>query len=144
MYKTILVPIDIAEEALTEMVIPHVEILAIMNDANVHFISVVPVLPAYVYMKHPFDERIPTNDEILSDAKKRLVQIIDKFNLPEDRKITHTTTGSPKEKILQMADEIKADLTIIGSSRPSMSTYLLGSTAAAIVRHARNSVLVVR
>ena len=36
------------------------------------------------------------------------------------------------------------DLIIIGSRRPSVKTYLLGSNAAAIVRHANISVMVVR
>ena len=37
-----------------------------------------------------------------------------------------------------------ADLIIIGSHRPAMSTYLLGSNATTVVRHAGCSVLVVR
>ena len=49
-----------------------------------------------------------------------------------------------KDKILERAEAISADLIIIGSRRPSISTYLLGSTAAAVVRYAKTSVLVVR
>ncbi|WP_202215019.1 universal stress protein, partial [Klebsiella pneumoniae] len=52
--------------------------------------------------------------------------------------------GRPKDKILERAEAISADLIIIGSRRPSISTYLLGSTAAAVVRYAKTSVLVVR
>ena len=37
-----------------------------------------------------------------------------------------------------------SDLIVVGSHRPSMATYLLGSNASTIVRHARSSVLVVR
>ena len=37
-----------------------------------------------------------------------------------------------------------ADLIVIGSHRPAMSTYLLGSNAKTIVRHAKCSVLVLR
>jgi nucleotide-binding universal stress UspA family protein len=33
---------------------------------------------------------------------------------------------------------------VIGSHRPTMATFLLGSNASTIVRHARCSVLVVR
>jgi len=43
-----------------------------------------------------------------------------------------------------MADEIKADLIIIGSHRTSVKIYLLGSNAAAIVCYANISVMVVR
>ena len=47
-------------------------------------------------------------------------------------------------EVLDEADKCGADLIVIGSHRPSMSTYLLGSNATTIVRHAKVSVLVVR
>ncbi|MRE16589.1 universal stress protein, partial [Escherichia coli] len=40
--------------------------------------------------------------------------------------------------------DIQADLIVIGSRRPNISTHLLGSTAAGVVRYADISVLVVR
>ncbi|MDR8241073.1 universal stress protein UspG, partial [Acinetobacter baumannii] len=36
------------------------------------------------------------------------------------------------------------DVIVIGSRKPGISTHLLGSNAAAVVRHAECSVLVVR
>jgi nucleotide-binding universal stress UspA family protein len=39
---------------------------------------------------------------------------------------------------------VKADLIVIGSHHPNWSTYLIGSNATKIVRHALCSVLVVR
>jgi nucleotide-binding universal stress UspA family protein len=42
------------------------------------------------------------------------------------------------------ATEWGADLIVVGSHRPVMSDYLLGSNAKTIVRHAQCSVLVVR
>ncbi len=39
---------------------------------------------------------------------------------------------------------MKADLIVVGSHRPNWSTYLIGSNAANIVRHAQCSVLVMR
>ena len=64
--------------------------------------------------------------------------------MPEDRADRYIVIGRPKDKILERAEAISADLIIIGSRRPSISTYLLGSTAAAVVRYAKTSVLVVR
>jgi nucleotide-binding universal stress UspA family protein len=52
--------------------------------------------------------------------------------------------GSVYNEVLKEADRMAADLIVVGSHRPTMSTYLLGSNAAAIVRHAKCSVLVVR
>jgi nucleotide-binding universal stress UspA family protein len=52
--------------------------------------------------------------------------------------------GSVYNEVLNQADRIGADLIVVGSHQPSMATYLLGSNAATIVRHAKCSVLVVR
>jgi nucleotide-binding universal stress UspA family protein len=46
--------------------------------------------------------------------------------------------------VLAEAEEWGADLVVVGSHRPTMATYLLGSNAKTIVRHAKCSVLVVR
>ena len=47
-------------------------------------------------------------------------------------------------ELLREATEWRADLIVVGSHRPVMSDYLLGSNAKTIVRHAQCSVLVVR
>ena len=52
--------------------------------------------------------------------------------------------GSVYNEVLEEADGTGTDLIVVGSHRPTMATYLLGSNAAAIVRHATCSVLVVR
>jgi nucleotide-binding universal stress UspA family protein len=52
--------------------------------------------------------------------------------------------GSVYDDVLQEAEKSAADLIVVGSHRPSMATYLIGSNAVRIVRHAKCSVLVVR
>jgi nucleotide-binding universal stress UspA family protein len=46
--------------------------------------------------------------------------------------------------VIDEAKESAVDLIVVTSHRPQMSTYLLGSNAAKIVRHATCSVLVLR
>ncbi|MDI4740364.1 universal stress protein, partial [Salmonella enterica subsp. enterica serovar Kentucky] len=41
-----------------------------------------------------------------------------KFNLPADRVQAHVAEGSPKDKILEMAKKLPADMVIIASHRP--------------------------
>jgi nucleotide-binding universal stress UspA family protein len=53
-------------------------------------------------------------------------------------------SGHPYNTILDEAEKTGADLIIITSHRPGLQDYLLGSTAAKVVRHANCSVLVVR
>jgi nucleotide-binding universal stress UspA family protein len=52
--------------------------------------------------------------------------------------------GSVYNEVLAEAKKIGADLIVVGSHRPGMATYLLGSNASTIVRHAECSVLVIR
>ncbi|EGM8503291.1 universal stress protein, partial [Escherichia coli] len=78
-------------------------------------------------------------------ALTTLKGIVSKFNISEDRIEHHIISGgTPKDQILKLAENLNADLIIIGSNRPSIATYLIGSNAAAIVRHAKCSVLVAR
>ena len=52
--------------------------------------------------------------------------------------------GSVYKEILEVADSIGADLIVLTSHRPARSDYLLGPNAARVVRHAKQSVFVVR
>lgn len=42
------------------------------------------------------------------------------------------------------ADKLGCDLIVLSSHRPEMRDYLIGPNAARVVRHAKQSVLVVR
>ena len=48
------------------------------------------------------------------------------------------------DEVIATAKSLGAELIIVGSHKPDVSDYLLGSNAARIVRHADCSVLVVR
>lgn len=144
MYHTILVPVDISEPELTQQVAAHVETLAKLKDAWVHFMTVIPSLPYYTTLGLAYSAELPDKEEITEEAKKKLSDIVKSFNIPEDRVKTHVTHGAPKDQILNTADKLDADLIVIASHRPSVTTYLLGSNAAAVVRHAKCAVLVVR
>jgi universal stress protein F len=143
-YNSILVPIDISETELTRQVIPFVQTHALMNTAKVHFLTVIPSLPYYSTLGLAYSLEMPKMKEIQHAALSKLDELTKQFKLPAEKIQTHVVTGSPKDQILKLADSIDADLIIIASHRPDISTYLLGSNAAAVVRHARCPVLVVR
>ena len=57
----------------------------------------------------------------------------------------HFQEGDAKTVILDVADEIGADLILVGSRRQSsVSRFLLGSVSASVLRHAKCSVQIVR
>ncbi len=144
MSRKILVPVDISEMALTQQVIPHVEEYARLDDATIHFLAVIPDYTYFASYGLGYASIAPDTKEREAAAMEALSEIIAKFSLPDDRVVKHVLSGTPKDHILQLADDIDADVIILASHRPSMSTYLLGSNAAAVVRHAKCSVLVVR
>lgn len=145
MYNTILVPIDVTEDALTNMLVPHVNSLQKLNNANVHFLAV--AAPISNYLRYggtilpgdfPDDEK---QAEIILEELKEKIKL---FSIPADKIHVKASVGSVKDEILASAEDINADIILLGSRRPSMTTYLLGSNAASVVRYAKTSVLVVR
>ncbi len=52
--------------------------------------------------------------------------------------------GHPGRTITEYAEQVGADCIIVGSHKPELQDYLLGSTAARVVRHAPCSVHVLR
>lgn len=56
----------------------------------------------------------------------------------------HVLHGSIYDEILRAADRLGVDLIVMGAHRPELKDYLLGPNAARVVRHARQSVYVVR
>ena len=73
-----------------------------------------------------------------------LQEIVAKVPLPKERLSGTVRIGGIYHEILGEAADWGADLIVIGSHRPVVIDYLLGSNAKTIVRHALCSVLVVR
>ncbi|MBI0004651.1 MULTISPECIES: universal stress protein [Gilliamella] len=142
MYKKILVPIDVLEDELTQKVIPHVECLAKLSNAQVIFFHTLPVASAIVNAySFGFDE---FKDQATVQTEQWLHRLIDTINLPRENLSFSIAFGNPRDEILRLAEEIEPDLIILGSRRPNISTHLLGSNASGVVRGAQTSVLVVR
>ena len=140
MFKTILVPVDVNEVETAKPAIERATALAEGSEGTIRLIYVRSMLPV-TYM-----EFLPANfdREQQEDAETKLAEVAAGIALPEGRVTSVVHMGSVYNEVLREADRIVADLVVVGSHRPSMATYLLGSNAATIVRHARCSVLVVR
>jgi nucleotide-binding universal stress UspA family protein len=77
-------------------------------------------------------------------AEAAMAKIAAGISLPSERVSAAVRVGSIYGEVLQEAEATGTDLIVVGSHSPTMATYLLGSNASTIVRHARCSVLVVR
>ena len=56
----------------------------------------------------------------------------------------NVTQGTIYHEIIKAAKEVGADAIVVGANRPALSDYLVGPNAARVVRHAPQSVLVIR
>ncbi|HEY8160953.1 universal stress protein [Methylocystis sp.] len=141
MYNKILVPVDLAEPEMTKMAIDAALALAKTSaDAQLRIVNVQALVPvAFVdYIPPNFDE------EMRQAAERDLTDIAAKVDLPRERVSSTVRFGAVYPEVLAEAEDWGADLIVAGSHRPTMATYLLGSNAKTIVRHAKCSVLVVR
>lgn len=141
MYKKILVAVDISEADVTQLALEAAVALAkVEQDAQLRLINVQPLVPV------AFIDYIPPNfDEEMREAtEKDLTALRAKISYPAERISSIVRFGAVYPEVLAEAEEWGADLVVVGSHRPTMATYLLGSNAKTIVRHARCSVLVVR
>lgn len=139
MFKTILVPVDLGEVDAARPAIDKASALA-GEDGDIRLIYVRSIVPVtYMeFMPPTFDE------EQQGEAERKLGEIAAGVNLPAERVSAVVRLGSIYNEVLDEAEKTGADLVVIGSHRPTMATYLLGSNASTIVRHAKCSVLVVR
>ena len=139
MYKTVLVPIDLGQieqgKSLVDIAMKLVESIG----GNLFLLNVLPDIPGYVMAEIP--------DHFLKDAKndaiKGLEEIAKKNGVGEQANII-VREGNIHNEILTTAEEIGADIIVMASHQPEFSDYLLGSTAARVVRHAKCSVLIAR
>jgi|HubBroStandDraft_6_1064221.scaffolds.fasta_scaffold2380171_1 nucleotide-binding universal stress UspA family protein len=140
MFKSILVPVDIAEVDVAKPGFDEAVELAKLSGAALRLIHVRSPVP------YAMNEYIPAEyyDSDEKSVLKALEDLAAKLDLPKGRVTVVSPFGSVYDEVLKEAARMKADLIVVGSHRPNWSTYLIGSNAANIVRHAECSVLVMR
>jgi nucleotide-binding universal stress UspA family protein len=140
MYKRIVLAVDLAEPTPAPKGLTQAVELTKAGGGELRLVNVQPVIPA------TFMEYVPVDFDVeqAKRAKDALDAILGSIDLPAERKSAVARAGGIYHELLQEASDWGADLIVVGSHRPVMSDYLLGSNAKTIVRHAECSVLVVR
>ena len=140
MFKKILVPIDLTETEMTEHAVEAATALARAFESELRIVNVQSLIPiAYIdYVSEDFDV------EIKAGLEKELATIVAGIDIPSARVSTALLFGPVHQKALAEAESWGADAVVIGSHRPGLDRYLIGSDAGAIVSHAQCTVIVVR
>lgn len=141
MFSKILLPIDIAEPEVAKKAIDIATSMATTYSSSLRLVHVVSPMVVASPMA-----MIPPSvyDDLGLAAKAELDRVAVAIARPSENVSTIVRTGGIYPELLAEAEEWGADLVIVGAHKLSMATYLLGSAASAIVRHARCTVMVVR
>ena len=141
MYKTILLSVDLGEESSWKEALPKAVEIAASENATLHLITVVPTYGMPIvgsFFPEDFEKKA------MAAAKAQLGEFMAK-HIPDDIDAKgHVVHGVIYEEIMHAADKLGCDLIVLSSHRPELRDYLIGPNAARVVRHATQSVLVVR
>lgn len=142
MYKTIIMPVDVFEMELSDKAVRHAEFLA-QQDGIIHLLHVLPGSSSFTMSRFTADLR-RFEEHLQHEAETRLQTMVGHFSIDPSRIKSHVRFGNVRDMVNELANEIKADVVVIGSRNPSISTHLLGSNASSMIRHAHIPVMVVR
>lgn len=141
MFDAILIPIDLNEESSWEKALPVAVAQAQQNQATLHVISVVPNFGMSIvggFFPEGYEEKA------LAQGKAKLEEVV-AANTPADLTVQcHIAHGTIYEEIIRAAQTLDCGLIVMAAQRPALKDYLLGPNAARVVRHAPQSVFVVR
>ncbi len=141
MYATVLLPVDLNDEASWRKPAPTAVALCRTFGAPLHVVTVVPEFGLPIVGQHfPPDYEATMHGEVGERLRAFVAE-----HVPADVAMApHLVHGKPYVEILNAAKAVGADLIVLGAHRPELSDYLLGPNAARVVRHAPCSVMVVR
>ncbi len=140
MYKTILLPIDLAQDSSWKKALPVAVSLCETYGAALHLVTVIPDL-AHGMVRQYFPEDY---EEKLKQGTHDNMRDFIAEHLAGQDVTSHIVHGPIYQRIIETAEETGADLIVMGSHRPELADYLIGPNAARVVRHTACSVMVVR
>ncbi len=141
MYKKIFVPIDINQASSWELALPKAINIAKSDDAKLILFTVVPdfgmaMVGSFFPRDYAEKAMVHAEHELNAVARNHVPNGVDVK--------CYVRHGTIYKEINRTANKLGADLIVLASHRPETADFLLGPNAARVVRHARQSVFVVR
>jgi nucleotide-binding universal stress UspA family protein len=141
MFKTVLLPIDLSAPHSWSKTLPAALRLRDADGGVLHVLTVVPDFGMSVvgsFFESGFEEKA------LHKVGEAMTAWVDE-HVPDAVEVhPHVMHGRVYDQIITAADRLDVDVIVMASHTPELSDYLLGPNAARVVRHARQSVFVVR
>jgi universal stress protein A len=139
-YKRLLVSVELIPKSDEELVKAGQE-LAAKYGAELYLVHAIEYMSSYG-ASYGVAVTAEMENFLLENAQKGIRELGSRMNIPEDHQILKI--GFAKGVILNAADEIGADMIVVGSHGRHGFKILLGSTANAVLHGAKCDVLVVR
>ncbi len=138
-YQKIVTAIDLSDESAT--VVERANDISIRNEAELHVVHVIEPLSLAYGGDIPMDFS-GVQDQLQEQAEKQLAAFGKRYSIPPER--LHLMIGRPESQIHQIAEDINADLIVVGSHGRQGLALILGSTANGVLHGAHCDVLAVR
>lgn len=136
MYKRILIATDLGPS--TEQICAKAHHLARLTGAKLSIVHILDVQLAYAF-PYSWPENFVTG--LLEEVTKQIKKIGEMYQIASEDQYIYE--GTPKAKIVDVANEVSADCLVIGAHQRHGLQGILGSTATAVLRHAQMDVLTV-
>jgi|TARA_R100000455_G_C6264198_1_gene119461 nucleotide-binding universal stress UspA family protein len=139
-FKSILVPVDVAHRSSWEHALPQALELAAAAKGTVTIMTVIrdmKIMFEGVYFTFQVEQ-------MLEGAQSKLSAIISEQAKDGVKITSEVRIGSIGREILSVAKDRTIDLILMASHRPEMRDYLIGPNASFVAQHADCSVLVLR
>ena len=138
-YQKIVTAIDLSDESA--LVVERANAVATRNEAELHVVHVIEPLSLAYGGDIPMDFS-GVQDQLQEQAEKQLTSFGERYSIPSER--LHLMIGRPESQIHQIAEDISADLIVVGSHGRQGLALILGSTANGVLHGAHCDVLAVR
>lgn len=139
-YSNILLAVDL-HPACDDVTAARAVAIAKDMNAKLSIVHGVEHINAYG-MAQAYPTVIDLEEQMAKEAKDTLAKFSVKYGIPPERQFVEV--GPPKLIILDKAEEVKADLIIVGSHGRHGIALLLGSTANSVLHSSKCDVLAVR
>ncbi len=138
-YQRILAAIDLTPEG--NRVVEQAIELCQLYDGTLTLVNVVENIPSIYSAESTFPEIPDIEKQLHKQAEEQIAKIKQEFNVSDATSFIRS--GPPKHEIIELAQEIEADLIVVGSHGRHGLELLLGSTANGVLHLAKCDVLAV-
>lgn len=142
MFNSVVVPLDVHEEDECKRIVKAVVALLAPLACRVHLLTVLPHDEGLGVLKQFVPDGFAA--KLQEEAKALLSEAAETLSRADMACTKEVASGNVYVETLAAAERHQADMIVLGAGREELKDYLLGPSAARVVRHADCSVLVVR